>query len=411
MTRIAPFKALRPVRDKVHLVATRPYYSYKKNVLEAKLEDNPYTFLRIINPEFNSERKTKPNSPERFRLVKEKYAEFIHEGILVKDDAPHIYLYRQTKDGHSFTGVVAGASVEEYDNDQIRKHEATLTSREAMFTDYLDVVGYNAEPVLLSHPHDLNISQLLEVYTKDRPEYEFTTTDRITHELWVLNAAQTETMQAAFAPLKATYIADGHHRSASSARLKHIRRERNDPYFANEDHFLAFFIDEERLKILEFNRLVSDLNGLSDIEFIEKLKSDFNVERLNSAQKPTQEHQFSLLLGKTWYSLKCNKELIHDEHPVNCLDAEILTEHVLNPILDIKDLKTDDRIEFVSGAESLESIEEKISKGKFKAAFILYPATMDQVKRVADNKMIMPPKSTWVEPKLRSGLTIYPINE
>ncbi|MFN5910567.1 MAG: DUF1015 family protein, partial [Bacteroidota bacterium] len=166
MTRIAPFKALRPVRDKVHLVATRPYYSYKKNVLEAKLEDNPYTFLRIINPEFNSKRKTKPNSPERFRLVKEKYAEFIHEGILVKDDAPHIYLYRQTKDGHSFTGVVAGASVEEYDNDQIRKHEATLTSREAMFTDYLDVVGYNAEPVLLSHPHDLNISQLLEVYTK-----------------------------------------------------------------------------------------------------------------------------------------------------------------------------------------------------------------------------------------------------
>jgi uncharacterized protein (DUF1015 family) len=411
MTKIAPFKALRPVRDKVHLVATRPYYSYKKNVLKAKLEDNPYTFLRIINPEFNSEIKTKPNSPERFALVKEKYAEFISEGILIKDPEAHLYIYRQTKDGHAFTGIVAGASVEEYDSDSIKKHEATLTSREAMFTDYLDIVGYNAEPVLLSYPHDTKIDSLLTEYTKTRPEYEFTTTDRITHEVWILDQKQTTEMTKAFVPLKAVYIADGHHRSASSARLKHLRKERQGDHFSNEDFFLAYFIDEEKLKILEFNRLVKSLNGLSSKAFLDKLDDSFLIKKLEKAQKPEHEHQFTLCLKGEWYIMECKDHSINNDHPVACLDAEILTQSVLTPILGINDLKTDERIEFVSGAESLDSIEEKVLKGKFEIAFILYPATMDQVKKVADNKMIMPPKSTWVEPKLRSGLTIYTINE
>ncbi|MFN6013902.1 MAG: DUF1015 family protein, partial [Flavobacteriales bacterium] len=225
MSKIAPFKALRPVRDKVHLVATRPYYSYKKNVLKAKLEDNPYTFLRIINPEFGSTVKTKPNSRERFGLVSEKYNEFIKEGILIRDKDAHLYIYRQTKDGHEFTGIIGGASVQEYENDLIKKHEATLTSREAMFTNYLDIVGYNAEPVLLSYPHNEGIDYLLNKYTKVRPEYEFTTTDRIKHELWVLPGDETVNMIKAFEKLHATYIADGHHRSASSAGLKKLRVE------------------------------------------------------------------------------------------------------------------------------------------------------------------------------------------
>ena len=411
MTRISPFKALRPVRDKVHLVATRPYYSYKKNVLKAKLEDNPYTFLRIINPEFNSEKRTKPNSLERFKLVKEKYAEFIKEGILKQDKESHIYIYRQTKAGHSFTGIVAGASVEEYDNDLIKKHEATLTSRETMFTEYLDIVGYNAEPVLLSHPHDPTISNLLKNFTRKRPEYEFTTTDRITHELWVLDQIESKDVIIAFEPLQATYIADGHHRSASSARLKHIRRERNAPYFHNEDHFLAFFIDEDLMRILEFNRIVKDLNGLNPEDFVSRLKSSFEVIKLSKGRKPEHEHEMTLCLKDGWYSLICKKDVIMEDHPVKCLDAEILTTQVLDPILNIRDLKTDERIEFISGIEPLESLEERVKKGKYEAAFFLYPATMEQVKRVADNQMIMPPKSTWVEPKLRSGLTIYPINE
>jgi len=411
MSKIAPFKALRPVRDKVHLVATRPYYSYKKNVLKAKLEDNPYTFLRIINPEFGSTVKTKPNSRERFGLVSEKYNEFIKEGILIRDKDAHLYIYRQTKDGHEFTGIIGGASVQEYENDLIKKHEATLTSREAMFTNYLDIVGYNAEPVLLSYPHNEGIDYLLNKYTKVRPEYEFTTTDRIKHELWVLPGDETVNMIKAFEKLHATYIADGHHRSASSAGLKKLRVENGTSKHANEDFFLAFFIDENRLKILEFNRLVKTLNNLTADQFINSLENSFEISKLNHSCKPTHEHQITMCLDGAWYQLECKKGIIDPLHPVKCLDAEILTNYVLTPILGIRDLKTDENIEFISGAEPISSVEEKIRKGKARVGFILCPASMEQVKKVADNHMIMPPKSTWVEPKLRSGLTIYNINE
>ncbi len=411
MTKIAPFKALRPVRDKVHLVATRPYYSYKKNVLKAKLEDNPFTFLRIINPEFGTTVKTKPNSVERFNLVSEKYAEFIEDGILIKDQEAHLYVYRQTKDGHEFTGIVAGASVQEYENDLIKKHEATLTSREAMFTNYLDIVGYNAEPVLLSYPHEQAIDDLLVKYTAVRPEYEFTTTDRIKHELWVLSVEDSASMIKAFEKLPAAYIADGHHRSASSAGLKKHRQSKGTSQFPNEDYFLAYFIDENRLKILEFNRLVKTLNNLTKNEFLKKLEESFVISALTGSSKPSHEHQMTMCLEGKWFELTCKPNIIDENHPVKCLDAEILTQSVLTPILGIHDLKTDENIEFISGAETIESFEDKIVKGKFKVGFVLYPASMDQVKKVADAQLIMPPKSTWVEPKMRSGLTIYNINE
>lgn len=410
MTKIAPFKALRPVRDKVHLVATRPYYSYKPNVLKAKLEDNPFTLLRIINPEFGATKKTAPNSIERFELVKEKYEEFIDEGILIKEKTAHIYIYRQTKDGHEFTGFIGGASIEEYENDLIKKHEATLTSRENMFIDYLDVVGQNAEPVLLSYPHSVELEHLLIECTVSRPEYEFTTTDRVKHELWVLSADDSQRVANAFNHLDAVYIADGHHRSASSAGLKKRRQEKGI-HFPNDDFFLAFFIDETRLKIVEFNRLVKSLNGLKPTEFIAKLTDAFEISMLAERHKPYAEHILTMYLDHQWYQLTCKQEIIHTEHPVSSLDAEILTQEVLKPILGIHDLKTDDRIEFASGIEELEWFERQVDSGKMAVAFILFPITMDQVKKVADNQLIMPPKSTWVEPKLRSGLTIYTINE
>jgi uncharacterized protein (DUF1015 family) len=411
MTKIKAFKALRPVRDKVHLVATRPYYSYKKNVLKAKLEDNPFTFLRIINPEFGSLIKTKPNSPERFNMVSESYKNFIEEGILIQEEKETLYIYRQTKDNQEFTGIIAGASVQEYEDDLIKKHEATLTSREAMFTNYLDIVGYNAEPVLLSYPHQNETDTLINIITAKRPEYEFSTTDRIKHELWILNDVETTEVINAFEKIDACYIADGHHRSASSAALTKLRKKNGNSELNNKDFFLAFFIDERKLKILEFNRIVKSLNGLSKNEFLDKLSISFEIEKLHKQQKPTVEHQITVCIEGDWYLLTCKPEIVKKEHPVKCLDPEILTNYVLDPILGIKDLKTDENIEFISGAESIQSIEDKITKGKFKVAFILYPVSMDQVKRVADNQMIMPPKSTWVEPKMRSGLTIYNINE
>ncbi|MBM3185725.1 MAG: DUF1015 domain-containing protein [Bacteroidetes bacterium] len=411
MAKLAPFKAIRPVRDKVHLVATRPYYSYKKNVLKAKLEDNPFTFLRIINPEFNNEVKTKPNSDERFQLVKSKYNEFIDAGILIQDESPRLYIYRQTDNGHAYTGIVAGASIEEYRNDLIKKHEATLTSREAMFTRYLDIVGYNAEPVLLSYQGGQQIEELLNQFTSVRPEYEFTTTDRITHELWVLSENDTLILQNAFEDVEATYIADGHHRSASSARLFTERLNSGKTVNGNVSSFLAFFVEESRLKILEFNRLVKTLNGYSSETFLYALRALGQVKEIPKAEKPQEEHQIHLCVKSKWYEFTIDSYLIDKDHPVKSLDSDLLTELILKPLLGIEDLKTSDQIEFLPGNESFSSIEEKIDSGKFEIGFVLFPATIDQVKRVADNQMNMPPKSTWVEPKLRSGLTIYNINE
>lgn len=410
MAKIRPFRAIRPTRDKVHLVAARPFYSYKKNVLEAKLEDNPFTFLHIINPEFGSESTTRPNSEERFELVSERYQEFIDKGILIQEEEPTFYVYRQSKPGHVFTGLICGASVEEYLNDSIKKHEATLTSREQMFTDYLNVVGYNAEPVLLAHKSSEEISKLLTSFVSVRPEYEFTTTDLVTHELWKLSQSEATSIQQAFEKLNELYIADGHHRSASSVRLQQQRKERNSN-FPNEDAFLAFIIDEAQLDILEFNRLVKTMNGLSATQFLERLGAYFVIEKIDGCSKPTANHQFTLCIDRNWYLLTCKPEIIDDAHPVKCLDAEILTQYVLSPILGIHDLKSDDNVSFMSGAEPIKKLEEKVLSDHYKMAFILYPATMDQVKRVADHQMIMPPKSTWVEPKLRSGLTIYNINE
>lgn len=411
MAKITPFKAIRSVRDKIHLVATRPIYSYKKNVLESKLEDNPYTFLHIINPDFGGERTTQPNTPERFELVKKEYQNFLEAGILIQEKDPSIYIYQQTKDKHVFKGVIAGASNEEYRTDKIKKHEATLTNREEMFIDYLDIVGFNAEPVLLSYPHSDEIEKQLDVITQQRPEYEFTTTDRIKHELWVLNKQETATIQKMFESVEALYIADGHHRSASSVGLEDRRIKENRQLFSNESNFLAYMIDERDLQILEFNRLIYSLNGLTEQELIHSASDFFEIEKCAALQKPIREHELIISIKGSWYKFTCKPHIIDKMHPVNSLDAEILTQYFLGPFLKIDDLKTDKNIEFIGGTTPIEKIVKWMDAGKYELAVFLYPVTIEQVKKVADNQLIMPPKSTWVEPKLRSGMTIYSINE
>lgn len=412
MAKLKPFKAIRPVRDKAHLVATRPVFTYKKSVLKAKLETNPYSFIHIINPEFGEIVKTQPNSAERFQNVKKQFDQFCEEGILVQDAEETLYLYQQTKDNHHYLGIIAGASVEEYNQDLIKKHEATLTSRETMFTNYLDIVGFNAEPVLLSFPHNESLEEIYAGIMQERPDFEFSTTDQIKHELWVLSQTQTNRVLSAFEEIKESYIADGHHRSASSARLAEILAQRNEVGLGeNHKYFLAFLIDENRLNILEFNRLVKSLNGKQPNDLLEELALSFEITPLADGRKPTHEHEIVMNLKNEWFSLQCKSSIIHEDHPVACLDPEILTQEILTPLLGIQDLKTDENIEFISGNLGLEAISNPIKSGKAEVGFILFPLTMNQVKRVADNQMIMPPKSTWVEPKMRSGLTIYNIKE
>jgi uncharacterized protein (DUF1015 family) len=277
--------------------------------------------------------------------------------------------------------------------------------------NYLDIVGYNAEPVLLSHPAHDDLEIALLKFMQVRPEYEFTTTDEIKHELWILNDDQTNEIQGHFDQIDALYIADGHHRSASSSGLLDLRRKSSKRHFGNEDFFLAFLMDERKMQILEFNRLVKHLNGVTKQDFLSQLEKIGSLTKLNQALHPTHEHQITFYLENEWYALNIYKTLIPSNDPVKCLDTDLLTELILRPILGIQDLKTDPNISFVSGAESIDSIVSTVDSGKFEIAFILYPISIDQVKAVADANGIMPPKSTWVEPKLRSGLTIYNINE
>ncbi len=411
MTKISSFRAIRPTRDKVHFVASLPTYAYKKNVLEAILQANPYSFLHIIYPEFGPY-STKITPEERYQKIHNSYLKFLNDGIFIQDEKPSIYLYRQTKDKHEYIGIIAGADIEEYNNGKIKVHEATITKREEMFIDYLDIVGFNAEPILLSYSDPKHeIDEIIKHKIEERPEYEFSTIDTIKHELWILSEEEENAIKEAFYKLDSVYVADGHHRCASSAGLKRKRNLTNQKRYVNENAFLSFFINENRIKIFEFNRLVKTTNGLTSKEFLNKLKENFSITPLKEAKTPNKKHHISMCIDKNWYSLECNEEIIDNNHPVNSLDAEILTQYILSPILGINDLKNDENIDFISGNQSLKEFENQMESKNFKIGFILYPISIEEIKKVADNNMIMPPKSTWIEPKLRSGLTIYNLNE
>ena len=407
MITIKPFKAIRPTRDKAHLVATMPYYTYKKNVLEAKMEQNPYTFLHVINPEFHSIEKSKPNSDERFSKIKNKFQEFITDGIFIQDSSDCLYVYRQTKEGNSYLGIIGGASVNEYNSDKIKKHEQTITSREETFSRYLKIVSFHAEPVLLFHEKNTELDELLNTIIQRRAEYEFTSTEKIKHEIWVIDDSnEIKALQSIYAKLDAVYIADGHHRCASSARYA---KEYQDENSEKNAHFLAYFISEEKMNIIEYNRLVKDLNGLSSTDFLASLTENFivTISDINLA-KPKKSEEIGMYLDNTWYQLKMRTKL-NETDAVESLDTAILSKKILTPILNIVDLKTDNRIDFISGNKGMGGIADAVNNGKAAVGFALFPVSTTQLKKVADANLSMPPKSTWIEPKLRSGLTIYPL--
>ncbi len=411
MAKIHPFKAVRPTRDKAQLVSTRPLAAYRKHILRAKLDENPYTFLHIIHPEGDRGHLAKTNSDERFDSVKNRFDAFVQEGILIQDTQPTCYIYRQTKGNHAFTGVIAGASIDEYYANSIKKHEATLTSRETMFTNYLNHTGFNAEPVLLAHEHSDELDSFLDHQMKVRPEYEFSTTDKIKHEVWNIPHKDVPQLQRIYEPINKLYIADGHHRTASSARLKETKKALGEQHFINHDYFLAYLIDEQKLEIIAFNRLVKTLNGLTISKFLDQLQEKFTITSLKKERNPDHEHELICLLDKKAYALEVKPELLQKKDVVKNLDAQLLTDYILSPILGINDLKTSKEIDFIPGTKSLKQLQAIMQKEDFKIGFVLYPIHMDQVKAVADENKIMPPKSTWVEPKMRSGLTIYRINE
>ena len=409
MAKIIPFKAIRPTRDKAQLVTSRPYYAYSKLMLDAKLAGNPYSFIHIINPEFNEEDKTEPNSPERFQKVRNKFEEFEREGIFMHEERPSLYIYKKTTVTHEFLGVIAGASIDEYNNGKIKKHEQTLTERETTFSNYLKVVEFNAEPVLLFHDNREKLNQLYTKFTFDRPEFEFTTTDKAKHELWVISEpSMIQEIQSVYETIDDVYIADGHHRSASSARFYNDCENKNEL----KAHFLAYFISSERLRILDYNRLVKTTNGLSKTELISKIETSFIVSKVDSEDVQSRGlHNILMFIDSDWYNLQAKEDIINRDNPVESLDTFILSHYILKPILGIKSLQTDSNIDFISGSKTLKGISDAVTNKNFKVGFGLYPVSPKQLKDVADANLIMPPKSTWIEPKLRSGLTIYPLND
>ena len=407
MAKIAPFRAVRPTRDKVHLVASRAVYTYSSRLLEAKLDSNPYSFLHIIDPEHKKENKSLPNSRERFLKVRASYDKAIENGIFIQEENPCYYLYQQIKNDRVYTGIIAGISIDDYFNGIIKKHEQTITQREEVFTDYLDVCEFNAEPVLLTYPDNDQVSQVLNKYLAIRSEYDFTNTDHVRHQLWPIDASEDiEVITQAFASFDSIYIADGHHRSASSAILGQ-RRNATQPEGLHS-FFMAFLIPESQLDIYDFNRVVQGLNNYTEDTLIVKLADSFDITKLGTeSYQPQELHEFSMYLNKNWYRLKAKPHTYDNSAPSGSLDAQILLDQVLSSIFDIHDLKTDNRIDFVGGLKGMQGLVDAVDHDRFDVAFALYPVSIDQLKAIADANEIMPPKTTWIEPKLRSGLTIF----
>ncbi|SRX76095.1 DUF1015 domain-containing protein [Aequorivita antarctica] len=410
MAKIIPFKAVRPTRDKVSLLAARSYDSYTALQVESRLRDNPFSFLHIVNPGYKYQKEI--SGEERYGLVKNRYQEFKEDGIFIQDEKPSLYIYKiVNRDGLEFSGIVAAASVQDYENDLIKRHEDTLEFREQIFKEYLKTVGFNAESVLLTYPDNLELEGIINAVMQRRPEYEFTTTYRDTHYVWnVDDEALLQKIQKIYSEMPALYIADGHHRSASSYLLAKDLKEENPHHTGEEAYnfFMSYLIPESNLKIYEFNRLVKDLNGLEKQEFLIKLDEYFRIEnRGMEYYKPSKLHHFSMYLDGEFYSLYLRKAKYEIKNALDALDTHILFMTILKPLLGIEDLRNDQRIEYSHGKKDLAYVKTAVDSGNFAVGFGLLPVTTEEMKMIADEGLKMPPKSTYIEPKLRSGVTIY----
>lgn len=410
MAKIIPFKAVRPTRDKVGLIASRSYESYSTKEKNARLRDNPFSFLHIVNPGYKYQKRI--TGERRYTLVRNRYREFKEDGVFIQDEKPCFYFYKIiSKEGYESNGIIAGASTLDYQNNVIKKHENTLERKEIMFKQYLKTVGFNAEPVLLTYPDNDQLKEIIDSVMLSRSEYEFTTTYRDTHYVWNVDDKKViQKVEAIFSKMSKLYIADGHHRSSSSHLLATNLRDENLAHTGEEPYnfFMSYLIPESELQIYEFNRLIKDLNGLSKEEFLISLDEFFRIEnRGNTYYKPSKKHHFSMYLDREYYSLYLRKEEYEIKNSLDTLDVQILFDTILKPILGINDLRNDNRIEYPHGKTDLAYIKSMIDSNEFKVGFSLLPISIEELKNIADEGLIMPPKSTFIEPKLRSGITIY----
>jgi uncharacterized protein (DUF1015 family) len=412
MAIIKPFKGIRPPKNLVEQVASRPYDVLNSDEARAEADGNPYSLYHIIKPEIDFPIGTDEHEEKVYTKAAENFKKFKDRGWLVQDEEEMYYVYAQTMNGKTQYGLVVCANVEDYMSGNIKKHELTRRDKEEDRMKHVRVNNANIEPVFFAYPHRDDLDMIVSDVVKNKPEYEFVApNDGFGHSFWLIDDVKTiEKITEIFAEIPSLYIADGHHRSAAAALVGNEKKLQNPNHTGDEEYnfFMAVCFPDNQLTIIDYNRVVTDLNGLTDEEFLTKIGENFVIEpKGTKIYKPNALHNFSLYLSGNWYSLTANKNTYNDNDPIDVLDVTISSNLILNDILDIKDLRSDKRVDFVGGIRGLEELKKRVDSGEMVAALALYPVSMKQLIDIADSGNIMPPKTTWFEPKLRSGLVIH----
>lgn len=408
MAIVKPFRGYRP-DGHAEQIACPPYDVINSREAREMAKGNPLSFLHVEKPEIDLSENVDLYDEQVYAKGRENLDKFIARGILKQDRKPCFYIYAQTMDGRTQYGLVAAVSAEEYDKGIIRKHELTRKDKEEDRTRHVDTLGATTGPVFLTYPHQQEMDDLVNALIQNPPHYKFTTPDGIGHTFWVMHEDKDiDRVIKIFDALPVLYIADGHHRSASAANVARKRKAANPHHTGQESYnfFLAVIFPAEQLYVMDYNRLVKDLNGLSKEAFLQKIAPKFDVQPTGKA-KPEARHQFGMYLDGQWYTLSAKEGSFDAQDPVKALDVSILQDNLLAPVLGIGDPRTDKRINFVGGIRGLKELQKRVDSGEYKVAFSMYPTSMEELMKVADAHLIMPPKSTWFEPKLRSGLVTY----
>ena len=415
MAIIKPFRGIRPPQDLVEQVVSRPYDVLNSVEARAEAGDNEKSLYHIIKPEIDFPEGTDEHDPRVYSKAAQNFEKFQQEGWLVQDKKDCYYIYAQTMNGKTQYGLVVGAYVPDYMNGVIKKHELTRRDKEEDRMKHVRVNNANVEPVFFAYPDDAMLDEIVRKYTAEKPVYDFVAPDDgFGHKFWVIDDDKDiERITEEFKGMPALYIADGHHRSAAAALVGAEKANQNPAHRGDEEYnyFMAVCFPASQLTIIDYNRVVKDLNGLSEEEFLAALQKNFEVQKMGAEiYKPTGLHNFSLYLGGNWYSLTARPGTYNDNDPIGVLDVTISSNLILDEILGIKDLRSDKRIDFVGGIRGLGELKRRVDSGEMKVALALYPVSMKQLMDIADTGNIMPPKTTWFEPKLRSGLVIHKLD-
>ena len=415
MAVIKPFKGIRPPKDLVESVASRPYDVLDSEEARAEAGDNEKSLYHIIKPEINFEVGTSEYDPRAYESAVEQFQKFQDKGWLVQDDKEHYYIYAQTMNGKTQYGLVVGAFVDDYMTGNIKKHELTRRDKEEDRMKHVRICNANVEPVFFAYPDNEVLDSLLARYAATKPEYDFVAPDDgFRHQFWVItDEADIKTVTEEFKKMPSLYIADGHHRSAAAALVGAEKAKNNKNHKGDEEYnyFMAVCFQASQLTILDYNRVIKDLNGMKVAEFLKALEKNFTVELKGKDEyRPTKLHEFSMYLDGNWYSLVAKPGTYDDNDPIGVLDVDISSRLILDELMGIKDLRSDKRIDFVGGLRGLGELKRRVDSGEMRWALALYPVSMQQIMDIADSGKIMPPKATWFEPKLRSGLVIHKLD-